>query len=357
MRIKKIKINNFRNYKNQEINLNKNINIFYGENAQGKTNIIESIFVCSLGKSFRTNKDKELINIKEDNCKIEIDFEKSDREGKVDFIINKKKIILLNDIKIKKLSELLGNINTVIFTPDDINILKGVPQNRRKFLNIMISQLRPKYMHVCNMYAKTIDERNNYLKKIKLENANENLLEIWDNQLIEYGNIIANYREEFIEKIKSKIRDIHKNITENKEELKIKYNSDCLDKEKFKKLLLERRKIDIIKGYTTRGAHRDDFEIFINNMPVNIYGSQGQHRTAMLSLKLSELNVIYEEINESPILLLDDFMSELDNNRINNFLKTIKDTQVIITCTEKLKIENNDKNKLFNVINGVINEE
>ena len=357
MWIKKIKINNFRNYKNQEINLNKNINIFYGENAQGKTNIIESIFVCSLGKSFRTNKDKELINIKEDNCKIEIDFEKSDREGKVDFIINKKKIILLNDIKIKKLSELLGNINTVIFTPDDINILKGVPQNRRKFLNIMISQLRPKYMHVCNMYAKTIDERNNYLKKIKLENANENLLEIWDNQLIEYGNIIANYREEFIEKIKSKIRDIHKNITENKEELKIKYNSDCLDKEKFKKLLLERRKIDIIKGYTTRGAHRDDFEIFINNMPVNIYGSQGQHRTAMLSLKLSELNVIYEEINESPILLLDDFMSELDNNRINNFLKTIKDTQVIITCTEKLKIENNDKNKLFNVINGVINEE
>ena len=357
MRIKKIKINNFRNYKNQEINLNKNINIFYGENAQGKTNIIESIFVCSLGKSFRTNKDKELINIKEDNCKIEIDFEKSDREGKVDFIINKKKIILLNDIKIKKLSELLGNINTVIFTPDDINILKGGPQNRRKFLNIMISQLRPKYMHVCNMYAKTIDERNNYLKKIKLENANENLLEIWDNQLIEYGNIIANYREEFIEKIKSKIRDIHKNITENKEELKIKYNSDCLDKEKFKKLLLERRKIDIIKGYTARGAHRDDFEIFINNMPVNIYGSQGQYRTAMLSLKLSELNVIYEEINESPILLLDDFMSELDNNRINNFLKTIKDTQVIITCTEKLKIENNDKNKLFNVINGVINEE
>ena len=357
MWIKKIKINNFRNYKNQEINLNKNINIFYGDNAQGKTNIIESIFVCSLGKSFRTNKDKELINIEEENCNIEIEFEKSDRDGKVKFIINQKKNIFLNDIKIKKLSELLGNINTVIFTPDDINILKGGPQNRRKFLDIMISQLRPKYMHIYSMYAKTIDERNNYLKKIKLENAKEDLLEIWDAQLIEYGKLIADYRNEFIKKIKSKIKNIHKDITENKEEIKIEYNSDCLDKEKFKKLLSERRKLDIIKGYTTRGVHRDDFEIFINDMPVNIYGSQGQHRTAMLSLKLSELKVIYEEINESPILLLDDFMSELDNKRINNFLETIKDTQVIITCTKKLEVEDREKNKFFNVVNGVITEE
>ena len=146
MWIKKIRINNFRNYKNQEINLNKNINIFYGDNAQGKTNIIESIFVCSLGKSFRTNKDKELININEKYCDVEVEFEKSDREGKVNFKIDNKKNIFLNDIKLKKLSELLGNINTVIFTPDDINILKGGPQNRRKFLDIMISQLRPKYM-------------------------------------------------------------------------------------------------------------------------------------------------------------------------------------------------------------------
>ena len=252
---------------------------------------------------------------------------------------------------------MLGNINTVIFTPDDINILKGGPQNRRKFLDIMISQLRPKYMHIYSMYAKTIDERNNYLKKIKLENAKEDLLEIWDAQLIEYGKLIADYRNEFIKKIKSKIKNIHKDITENKEEIKIEYNSDCLDKEKFKKLLSERRKLDIIKGYTTRGVHRDDFEIFINDMPVNIYGSQGQHRTAMLSLKLSELKVIYEEINESPILLLDDFMSELDNKRINNFLETIKDTQVIITCTEKLEIEDREKNKFFNVANGVITEE
>ena len=351
MWIKKIKINNFRNYKNQEINLGKNVNIFYGDNAQGKTNIIESIFVCSLGKSFRTNKDKELININEKDCNIEIEFEKSDRDGKVDFVINQKKNVFLNDIKIKKLSELMGNINTVIFTPDDINILKGGPQNRRKFLDIMISQLRPKYMHVYSMYAKTIDERNNYLKKIKLENAKEELLEIWDEQLIEYGKLISEYRNEFIEKIKNKIENIHNEITEKMEKIKIEYNSDCLNKENYKKLLLERRKLDIIKGYTTRGVHRDDFQIYLNDMPINIYGSQGQNRTAMLSLKLSELKVIKDEINENPILLLDDFMSELDNKRINNFLQNINDTQVIITCTEKINFEGNE-NKYFKVESG-----
>ncbi len=354
-----MKINNFRNYKKQEINLNKKINIFYGDNAQGKTNIIESIFVCSLGKSFRAKKDKELIKINEQNCSIEIDFEKSDRDGKILFSIGNKKNIYLNEIKIKKLSELLGNINTVIFTPDDINILKGGPQNRRKFLDIMISQLRPKYMHVYSLYIKTIEERNLYLKKIKLENANETLLEIWDNQLIEYGKIISDYRYEFIEKIKNKIKNIHKNITGNKEEINIEYISDCLNKENYKKMLLERRNLDIIKGFTTRGIHRDDFNIFINEIPVNIYGSQGQHRTAMLSLKLSELKVINDEIGENPILLLDDFMSELDNKRINNFLETIEDTQVIITCTDKINIKNKDFNdkKIFKVINGEVFED
>lgn len=354
-----MKINNFRNYKKQEINLNKKLNIFYGDNAQGKTNIIESIFVCSLGKSFRAKKDKELIKINEQNCSIEIDFEKSDRDGKILFSIGNKKNIYLNEIKIKKLSELLGNINTVIFTPDDINILKGGPQNRRKFLDIMISQLRPKYMHVYSLYIKTIEERNLYLKKIKLENANETLLEIWDNQLIEYGKIISDYRYEFIEKIKNKIKNIHKNITGNKEEINIEYISDCLNKENYKKMLLERRKLDIIKGFTTRGIHRDDFNIFTNEIPVNIYGSQGQHRTAMLSLKLSELKVINDEIGENPILLLDDFMSELDNKRINNFLETIEDTQVIITCTDKINIKNKDFNdkKIFKVINGEVFED
>ena len=172
MWINNIKLSNFRNYNKKEINLNENINVFFGENAQGKTNIIESIFLSSIGKSFRTNKEKELIKFNEQKALVEIDYEKSDRNGNIKIEIGDKKQIYLNGIKLKKLSELLGNINIVIFTPDDINILKGGPQNRRKFLDIMISQLRPNYMHVLTLYNKTLEQRNNYLKQIKL---NENI--------------------------------------------------------------------------------------------------------------------------------------------------------------------------------------
>ena len=340
MWIKKIKIYNFRNYKNEEINLEKNINIFYGKNAQGKTNIIEAIYLCGLGKSFRTNKDKEMIKLNENNSFVEVEYEKSDRDGKIKIELKNKKNIYLNNIKLKKLSELLGNLNVVIFTPDDINILKGGPENRRRFLNIMISQLRPNYLNVLNLYKKTIEERNNYLRLIKEENKSEELLDIWDEKLAEYAEKIVNYRKEFINKISNKIVEIHKNITNNNEEIKIEYLTDCEKKENYLNLLKQRRKLDVIKGFTTKGIHRDDFVIYINDNQVNVYGSQGQNRTVMLSLKLSELQIIYDEIGEYPILLLDDFMSELDKERRKNFLENIKNNQVVITCTEKLNLEN-----------------
>ena len=356
MWINKIKVNNFRNYDNEEIELNKNINIFYGENAQGKTNIIEAIFLCSLGKSFRAKKDIEMIKLDEKYSNIEIEYEKTDRDGKIKIELGEKKNIYLNGIKIKKLSELLGNINVVIFTPDDINILKGGPQNRRKFLDIMISQLRPNYMHILSLYNKTLEQRNNYLKQIKTEKKDENLLEIWDEKLIDYGIKIYEYRKEFLEKIKNKIKNIHQGITNGKEEIEIEYISDAVTRQNFLNELKSRRKLDIIKGYTTKGIHRDDFIIYINKKELNIYGSQGQHRTAILSLKLSELNIIYEETGEYPILLLDDFMSELDEKRREHFLKNIKNTQIIITCTEKFDIENNNI-LIYNVKDGKVYKE
>ena len=353
MYINKIKLLNFRNYDNQEIELNKNINIFYGDNAQGKTNIIESIFLCSIGKSFRTNKDNELIKFNKEISSIYIEFEKTDRDGSIKIDINNKKNIFVNGIKIKKLSELLGNLNIVIFNPDDILILKEGPQKRRRFLDVMISQLRPNYIYYLNLYNKTLEQRNNYLKQIKIDNKPEEMLEIWDEKLAEYGEKIYLYRNEFIEKIKNKINIIHNNITENKENLKLEYISDCQTKEQYLDLFKERRKLDIIKGFTTRGSHRDDFNIYINDELVNIYGSQGQNRTVVLSLKISEMQVIYDEIGEYPILLLDDFMSELDEKRRKNFLEYIENTQVIITCTEKIKNINKEF-KLFNVKNGKI---
>lgn len=353
MWINKIKINNFRNYKQEEINLDKNINLFYGENAQGKTNIIEAIFLGSMGKSFRAKKDSEMINLNSNNAQVEIEYKKSDREGKIKIELNQKKNIYYNGIKLKKLSELLGKINIVIFTPDDINILKNGPQNRRRFLDIMISQLKPNYMYHLNLYKKTLEQRNHYIRQIREERKDEKLLEIWDEKLIEHADIIYKYRKEYIEKIQEKIKKIHSEITNKKEEIEIEYISECRSKEIYRDLLKERRKLDIIKGYTTKGIHRDDFIIYINKKQLEIYGSQGQHRTAILSLKLAELNIVREEIGENPILLLDDFMSELDETRIKSFLEKINDTQVIITCTEKISIENKEI-LIYNVKEGSI---
>lgn len=356
MWINRIKINNFRNYKKQEIELEEGINVLYGENAQGKTNIIEAIFLSSMGKSFRAKKDKEMINLNSEKAEIEIEYQKSDRDGKVKIELGAKKIIFLNGIKIKKLSELLGNINIVIFTPDDINLLKGSPQNRRRFLDIMISQIKPNYMYAINLYLKILEQRNNYLRQIREENKAEDLLDIWDEKLAEYAITIYQYRNEYMNKIKEKIQKIHAEITNEKEEIEIEYKSECKNKEEFLKLLKERRRLDIIKGFTTKGIHRDDFVMNINQKQIDIYGSQGQHRTAILSLKLAELNIVKDEIGEEPILLLDDFMSELDEKRIHSFLEKIENTQVIITCTEKIKVEN--KNILiYNVKEGNIKKQ
>ena len=353
MYIEKIKLQNFRNYEQLELDLNKNINIIYGENAQGKTNIIESIFLCAFGKSFRTSKEKEMIKFNEEKSLVEAFYQKKDRDGKIKIELGNKKQISLNGIKIKKLSELLGNINIVIFTPEDINILRDGPAKRRRFLDMMIGQLRPNYVYNLNMYTKTIEQRNNYLRQIKEENKPEEMLEIWDEKLAEYGEKVYIYRKEFIEKIYNKINEIHGNITDDKETLKIEFISNCDNKEKYLKLLKERRKLDIIKGFTTKGIHRDDFVIYINGKEVNIYGSQGQNRTVVLSLKIAELNVIYEEIGEYPILLLDDFMSELDEVRRKNFLNNIKNTQVILTCTEKIDLPEIEYN-LYNIRKGEI---
>ena len=351
MWIKDLKIKNFRNYENEEIKFDKNINIFYGNNAQGKTNIIEAIFLGSMGKSFRTNKDREMIRIGKDYNIVEIEYQKEDREGTVRINISNKKNIMVNGIKINKLSELLGKINIVIFTPDDINILKGMPQNRRKFLDIMISQLRPNYMNNLKLYNKSIEQRNKYLRQIKEENKSEMLLDVWDEKIAEYANNIAMYRNEYIKKIKDKIVKIHNEITDNKEKIEIDYISDCINKNEYLEILKKCRKMDIIKGFTSKGIHRDDFVVYINGKRIDTYGSQGQNRTAILSLKITELEIIKEDIGEFPILLLDDFMSELDEERRNKFLNKIENIQVIITCTHKITIENKE-NLIYNVKEG-----
>ena len=351
MFIEKIKLENFRNYNLQEIEFDKNINIIYGDNAQGKTNILEAIFICSLGKSFRTNREKELINKEKEFCKIEMISSKEDREVKINFELQEKKNFFVNKIQTKKISEILGKNYIVLFTPEDIGILKNEPSKRRRFLNIMISQLRPIYVHMLSEYNKLIEQRNTYLKQIKFEGKPEENLEIWDEQIVKLGTKIYEYRKEFIEKINKKIHDIHLKTTENKEIIRIKYVSNI--EKNYLECLKKNRKSDIQKGYTGVGIHRDDFEIYINGNLVSIYGSQGQKRTTIISLKLAEAEVIYEEIGERPIILLDDFMSELDKKRIQGLFENIKENQVIITCTDSFKI-NNSKYKLYKVNNAQV---
>ena len=250
------------------------------------------------------------------------------------------KIFSVNEIVLKKTSEIVGKINVVLFTPEDINILKNEPIKRRRFLNIMISQLRPLYIHLLSQYNKVLEQRNNYLKQIKYENKNRNNLDIWDEQLIRIGIKIFNYRREFIEKINEKIEKIHLETTDNKENIEIKYKSNVTNEEEYRKKMKIKQEDDIQKGYTSIGIHRDDFDIFINKKNVSIFGSQGQQRSSIISLKLAEAEVIYDEKEDYPVLLLDDFMSELDKKRVKGFIKRIKDNQVLITCTEKFDIDN-----------------
>ena len=352
MYIKEITLENFRNYKYEKIELNENTNIIFGDNAQGKTNILEAIFMLGLGKSFRTNKEKELIKENEKNSKIEIKFVKNNRNEKIKLEITDKKRFYINDIPVKKISEIVGKINIVLFSPEDIEILRNEPIKRRKFLNIMISQLRPMYIHLMSEYNKGLEQRNNYLKQIKYENKSKNNLEIWDEQLVKLGIKIYEYRKEFIEKTNKKIKEIHSKITNNKENIEIKYNTN-INKDNYLKKLKENIEIDIQKGYTSVGIHRDDFEIIINGKNVAIYGSQGQQRSSIISLKLAEAEVIYDEIEEYPVILLDDFMSELDKKRIHGFINNIKNNQVIITCTEKIRLDTMVYN-LYKVENATV---
>ena len=305
----------------------------------GKTTILEAIYVASLGKSFRTNKEKDLIKLGKENSKVEIKFYKNKREEKINFEIDNKKRFFINDIPVKKLSEIIGKLNIVLFSPEDIEILRNEPLKRRKFLNIMISQIRPYYVHLLSNYNKILEQRNNYLKQIKYDKKPKNNLEIWDEQLVNLGIKINNYRKEFIEKINEKINNIHLKTTENNEKIEIIYKTNIKDKDDYLIKLKQNMEIDILKGYTSIGVHRDDFEILINEKNVSIYGSQGQQRSSIISLKLAEAEVINEEKQDFPIILLDDFMSELDKKRVKGFINNIKNNQVLVTTTEKISLD------------------
>ena len=371
MRIKRLKVENFRNLEKLDIEFSDGVNIIYGNNAQGKTNIIEAIYIFSFGKSFRANRDIELLKFDKEYFVSNIEIMKKDRELEMDFGFDKisnKKMIKVNGVIQKKISDIIGKLNVVVFKPEDIKIVTDAPSVRRKYIDYLISSISKGYLENITKYKKVLEERNNLLKEIKvklkgnrvLEKDDEDFLDVYDKLLSKLNCEIYNERKRVIEKLNNYIYGIHLKLTEsyiNNEKLHIKYVSNVEeDIQKMYNDLIKSRLNDINKGYTSFGIHRDDYIISINSLDVSIYGSQGQKKSSIISLKLSELKVIEEVIGEKPVLLLDDYMSELDEKRRIKFLDIIEDIQIIITTTHKISIDGKE-NTYFYVDNGKIERE
>ena len=358
MHIKNIILISYRNYEKLQIELGKCVNVFIGDNAQGKTNILESIYYGAFARSHRTSKDKELINWNNDKAYISLLVGKSRLDKKIDINILRdgKKAIKVNNIKVNKIGELFGTFNVVMFSPEDLKIIKESPGLRRKLLDMELSQINSRYYFNLVQYNKILNERNFLLKSKKFDS---DVLDVYDMQLIEYADYIISKRLEYIDKINFYGYKIHKEITSDKEEIKFKYNC-TVNLDQYKKNYYKKLKDNVLrdreKGITSVGPHRDDFNIFINNIDVKVFGSQGQQRTSILTMKFSSLKIIKEITGEYPVLLLDDVLSELDANRKRYILTSIKDIQTIITCTgiDDLSGYLDNTAKIFNVSDGQI---
>lgn len=359
MIVTKLELSNYRNYDSLKLELDSKINILYGNNAQGKTNILESIYLCSTTKSHRGNKDIELINFKSDEGHIKLYFQKNNREHRIDIHLrkNKSKGIAINGIPIKKASELFGVFNVISFSPEDLNIIKNGPAERRKFVDMELCQLDKIYVYNLMNYNKILNQRNQLLKDIYFRPDLKETLDVWDMQLAEYGSKVIKRRDEFIKEINEIIKPIHSELTGNKENIDVVYSKNC-DEDILYQKLIENREKDIKLKSTSIGPHRDDVLFFNNGINVKVYGSQGQKRTAALALKLAEIDLVKYLINDTPVLLLDDVLSELDSNRQNHLLKRLDNVQTIITCTGLDEfIENRfEIDKVFQVVEGKVLE-
>ncbi|MBU3571708.1 DNA replication/repair protein RecF [Priestia aryabhattai] len=368
MYIKEITLTNYRNYTKTTIPFENKVNVILGENAQGKTNVMESIFVLSMAKSHRTSNDKELIKWDCEYAKLSGIVEKHRGPATLDLVISTKgKKAKYNHIEQKKLSQYIGSINTVMFAPEDLNLVKGSPQVRRKFIDMEIGQVSPVYMHDLSRYQKILQQRNQYLKQLQTKKQTDlSLLDVLTLQLSEMAAKILKKRFEFLQLLQQWAEPIHKGISRDLETLKIEYKNSIdvsEDADLSKMLEAYHQKFDKIKsreidrGVTLAGPHRDDLLFYVNEKDVQTFGSQGQQRTTALSLKLAEIELIHQEVGEYPILLLDDVLSELDDFRQSHLLNTIQgkvQTFVTTTSIEGIHHETLEKAATYHVEAGQI---
>lgn len=359
MIIESIKLEKFRNYKSLKLKFDPGTNIFYGDNAQGKTNILESVYLCGTTKSHKGSKDREVIQFQEEESHIRMNLVRNDSPIKIDMHLkkNKTKGIAINGVPIRKASELFGTANFVFFSPEDLNIIKNGPSERRRFIDMELCQLNKVYLYHLSNYNKVVNQRNKLLKEISFRPDFMDTLDIWDIQMAEYGKKIIEERRAFIERLNGIIGEIHRHLTGNKEDLFISYEEN-VPAESFEEMLKRNRDRELKMKMSLTGPHRDDICFKIQDIDIRKYGSQGQQRTAALSLKLSEIELVKQEIGDTPILLLDDVLSELDSNRQKYLLESIHNIQTLITCTGLDDfVENQFKiNKVFHVVDGKVFE-
>ncbi len=360
MIIKRLELADYRNYATLDLEFDKGTNILYGDNAQGKTNILEAIYMAATTKSHKGSKDKEMIGFGKEEAHIRTYLEKEGVGTRVDMHLRKagSKGIAIDGQKIKKAAELLGLCNVVFFSPEDLSIIKNGPAERRRFVDMELCQLDSFYLYNLNHYNKIVNQRNKLLKDMYMNPELKDTLAIWDSQLVSFGSKIVERRKLFVDQLNEIIYEIHKKLSGGKEELIISYEPDVAIEE-FEKSLRYNQDRDIRMKQTSIGPHRDDFAFLNKDVDIRKYGSQGQQRTAALSLKLSEIELVKKIAKDTPILLLDDVLSELDSNRQNYLLNSIGDIQTIITCTGLEEFVNNrfEVNKIYKVKNGVVTSE
>lgn len=362
LKVNSLKLKNFRNYDLLNVEFDGSTNIFYGNNAQGKTNILEAVYLSGTTKSHRGSKDRDMIRFGEDESHIETVVEKNDISYQIDMHLKKNspKGIAINKMPIRKASELFGIVNLVFFSPEDLNIIKNGPAERRRFIDLELSQLDKVYLNNLSNYNRIVNQRNRLLKELSFGGKKElsDTLEIWEMQMVQYGERLIARRKEFVAQINEIIAKIHQKLTGGKESLQIIYEPSTGDLP-FEQALKRYRDRDLRMKSTTVGPHRDDIGFLTGDMDIRRYGSQGQQRTAALSLKLSEIELVRLATHDTPILLLDDVLSELDKHRQNYLLDSIHDIQTLITCTGVEDFVNHrfSINKVFHVQNGQVTKE
>lgn len=357
MYIKKIELLDFRNYESLELDLSDKTNILYGDNAQGKTNILEATYISGTTKSHKGSHDKEVIKFDKDEAHIKTIVCKNEKDFQIDIHLrkNKTKGIAINRIPVKRASDLFGLLNIIFFSPEDLNIIKLGPSERRRFMDIELCQLDKIYLSDLTNYNKVLNQRNKLLKDIIYNPSLKETLFVWDEKLVEYGKKIIKTRREFINELNIIVKDIHNNITGGRENIELEYDPDIEDYLFFDELI-KKKDTDLRYTQTSVGPHRDDIKISVNGIDMRKFGSQGQQRTCALSMKLSEIKFVEDKIGEKPVLLLDDVFSELDHNRQNFLLESLENIQTIITCTgidefinTRLHID-----KVYEVSNGTV---